>query len=93
MAVLYEFVRIDPGFCRIYFRNPRNRFLYCFQANTRRQGKLDFTFYRCSSDGEPSHAVPWQPSEFQPWPQPEPLGSRLAQEFHDWWHGVPTSPT
>lgn len=85
----YEFVRVDTGFCRIYYRDPRNRFLYCFQLNTRRLGKVDFTFYRCTTDGEPCHAVPWQPDQFQ-WPWADPLGSRLAAEFQAWWTGEPT---
>jgi hypothetical protein len=45
----------DNGFCRVVFtrRIDGERFVYCWQKG---RGD-DFEFYRCSTDGEPSHMV------------------------------------
>lgn len=41
----------DNDNCRVYYREDRK--LYCWQLD--RPG--EFLFFRCSSDGEPSHEV------------------------------------
>ena len=48
-----SFLRTDPGFCRIYYRDSENS-LYCFQVSW---GK-NFELFLCTKDGEPSHRVP-----------------------------------
>lgn len=47
-----KFEREDNGNCRVYYRG-QSRTLYCYQEDRPAQ----FTFYRCSRDGEPSYEV------------------------------------
>ena len=49
------FLHEDNGFCRVMFYRTfeGNRFYYCWLE----EAKGTFEFYRCSSDGEPSHKV------------------------------------
>jgi len=42
----------DTGFCRVYYRNPENRRLYCFQ-NEGFGRQVNLKFYPCTADGEP----------------------------------------
>ena len=52
---MLKFEHEDHGFCRVMFsrRFEDHKFLYCWQEESRGFYK----FYRCSSDGEPSHEV------------------------------------
>ena len=54
-----EFDGTDNGNCRVYYRartEPNQRkAVYCFQIESYRA--KSFQLYRCSKDGEPSHAA------------------------------------
>lgn len=49
-----QFAREDNDNCRVYYREEGR--LYCWQ-NDGTGSRNDWNFYRCSSDGEPSHPV------------------------------------
>lgn len=50
-----KFVEVDAGNCRVYYRGEKGS-LYCFQDDGA-FGRVDFKFYSCTRDGEPSHEV------------------------------------
>lgn len=48
---MYHFKTFNSGFCRVYFTYKQQ--VYCIQEDSIDQ----FTFYRCTKDGEPSYCV------------------------------------
>ena len=53
----FKFLREESDNCRTYYRGSKGG-LYCIQDDGA-FGRKDFKLYRCSEDGEPSHAVTW----------------------------------
>lgn len=60
-----KFHSTDPGYCRVYYKCERR--LYCVQE----EGHGAYEFYRCSTEGEPSHPVSLDGIVFEPIPAAE----------------------
>lgn len=66
----------DNGNCRVYYKDQRR--VYCFQMD--QPGR--FTFYRCSTDGEPAwEATP--PPDMLPPPGETLVGRELLAQWGD----------
>ncbi len=68
-STLYRLDREEPNYFRVYYRAHGR--LYCLQ-NDGGYGKSELTFYACSRDGEPSHALGFipNPNEFDRYVEP-----------------------
>jgi hypothetical protein len=61
MEAKYRFLREEPGFCKVLYRDNKKRVFAL--ADDGSWGKRKLVFYACSRDGEPSHEIQMPPRE------------------------------
>lgn len=56
-SINLKYYRSDSGFCRVYFKTPDKKKLYCIQKAGHYSNRW-FELMPCTSDGEPEYSLP-----------------------------------